>query len=126
MSDRIKLYIVSILGIAVEDDPSDSDKPQGRYIHVPLLLEGKSIEDVEEDACIQANRLFSEAHGYKTRHIMVKQRPPEGYLRLLQLSHLGLRAASDEPVEQVVEFMCSLDTLDPDDNVVFEFGKLAS
>jgi hypothetical protein len=126
MSDRIKLYIVSILGIAVEDNLSESDKPRGRYIHLPFLMEGESIEDVEEDACIQANRLFSEAHGYKTRHIMVEPIPPERYLRLLQLSHLGILAPSDEPVEQAVEFLCSLDITDPDDDVVFEFGKLAS
>jgi hypothetical protein len=90
-----------------------------RWIALILVNESNNI-------CIQATRLFSEAHGHKTRHIMVKPIPPEGYLRLLQLSHLGLLAASDEPVEQAVEFMCSLDTFDPDDNVVFEFGKLAS
>jgi len=126
MSDRNKLYLVSILGISLQADPTGSDKQVGRYIHVPLLMDAQSIENAEEEACIQANRLFSKELGFQTRHIAVQPIPQEEYLRLLQLSHLGLLAVSGEPVEQAVEFLCSEYIPDPDDTVILEFSKLTN
>lgn len=125
MSDRNKLYLVSILGISKRaEDPTQPDKEVGRYIHVPLLIVEQSIDNAEEEACVQANRMFHKDYGFITRHIVVQPIPAEAYLRFLQLSHLGMLADSSEPVEQPVEFLCSLEEPDPDDDVIFEFGKL--
>ena len=126
MSDQNKLYLISLLGITLRADPSGSEKQVARYVHVPLLMDAQSIEIVEEEACIQANRLFSKEHGFQTRHIAIQPVPREQYLRLLQLSHLSLLASSEEPVEQAVEFLCGEDSSDPDDTVIFEFNKLVS
>jgi hypothetical protein len=125
MSDRNKLYLVSILGISRRaEDPTQPDKQVGRYIHIPMLIIEQSIDNAEEEACVQANRMFSKELGFVAKHIAVQPMPPEAYLQILQLSHQGLLADSDEPVEQAVYFECSLAEPDPDDDVIFEFGKL--
>lgn len=123
MSDRSKLYLVSILGISQRTEPG-SDKPVGSYIHVPLLIIEQSIENASEEACVQANRMFTKELGFDKKHIAIQPIPPEAYTRFLQLSHLAMLADSDEPVEQAVEFMCSLAEPDPDNKVIFEFGEL--
>lgn len=123
MSDRQKLYLASILGISKRaDDPTRPGEEVGRYIHVPLLIIEDSIDNAEEEACVQANRMFTKELGFITKHIALQPIPPEAYLHLLQLSHQGLLADSDEPVETPVEFLCSLEEPDPD--VILELGKL--
>lgn len=125
MSDRQKLYIVSILGISKHtDDPTKPGKEVGRYIHVPLLIIETSLDNAEEEACVQANRMFPESLGFKTKHITVQPIDPAAYLHLVQLSQQGLLADSDEPVEQGTYFDCSLEEPNADDNVILEFGKL--
>lgn len=125
MSDRQKLYIVSILGISKRvDDPTRPGKEVCRYIHVPLLIVETSIDNAEEEACVQANRMFSENLGFTTKNITVQPIEPAAYLHLVQLSYQGLLADSDEPVEQGTYFECSLEEPDPDNDVILEFGKL--
>lgn len=123
MPDQIKLYLASLLGISKEPDPDGSEKH--RHIHVPLFINAESMEIAEEEACVEANRLFPRAQGFHLRHIAVRPVTEVEYLRLLQLSQLGL-LTNNEPAEQGVEFLCSESDIDPEDSVIFEFGKPAS
>ncbi len=123
MPDQIKLYLASLLGISQRPDPDGSGKH--RYIHVPLFIDAESMEVAEGEACVEANRLFPTAQGFHLRHITVRPVTDVEYLRLLQLSQQGL-LTNNEPGEQGVEFLCSESDVDPEDDVIFEFGKPAS
>jgi len=124
MSDRQRLYIVSILGISKRaDDPDQPGKEVGRYIHVPLLIIETSLDNASEEACVQANRMFPESLGFKSKNITVQPIEPAAYLHLVRLSQECLLADSDEPVEQGCYFDCSLEEPDPGDNVILELGK---
>ncbi len=125
MSDRQKLYLVSILGISKRtDDPTQPGKEVSRYVQVPLLIVETCIDNAEEEACVQANRMFPESLGFKTKHITVQPIEPAAYLHLVQLSQQNLLADSDEPAEQGTYFECSLEEPSLDDDVIREFGKL--
>ena len=123
MSDRTKLYLVSILGISKRPDVP-GEKPVSRYVHVPLLVDAECIDDAEDAACVEANKLFPPDLGFQTRHIAVKPIPPEEYIRFLQLANEGKLATNEEPAEQAVHFLCSLD--DPEETWIEEFNKLIS
>jgi hypothetical protein len=123
MSDQVKLYVGSLLGLSKTPDPDGSKKH--RYIHVPLFIDAESMEVAEEEACVEANRLFPEGQGFYLKHIAIRPVTEAEYLRLLQLSTLGL-LASNEPHEQGVEFLCSEADIDPEDSIVFEFDKPAN
>lgn len=125
MSDRQKLYLASILGFTKRaDDPDRPGEEIGRHVHVPLLIIEDSIDNAEEEACVQANRMFTKELGFIKKYITVQPIEPAAYLHLVRLSHQGLLADSDEPPEQAVYFECSLAEPDPGDDVILEFGKL--
>ncbi len=123
MSDQVKLYIASLLGISKQPDPEGSEKH--RYIHVPLFIDAESMEVAEEEACVEANRLFSKGQGFYLRHIAIRPVTEAECIRLLQLSQMGL-FTNNEPAEQGAEFLCSESEIDPEDSIVFEFDKPAN
>jgi hypothetical protein len=123
LPEQIKLYLASLLGISERPDPAGSEKH--RYIHVPLFIDAQSMETAEEEACIEANRLFPKGEGFHLRHIAIRPITEAEYLRLLQFSQLGL-LTNDEPPEQGAEFLCSEAGVDPEESVIFEFGKPAN
>jgi hypothetical protein len=123
MSDHVKLYVASLLGLSKNPDPDSSKKHL--YIHVPVFIAAESMEIAEEEACIEANRLFSKAEGFHLRHITIRPITEAECIRLLQFSQSGL-LTNNEPPEQGAEFLCSESDLDPEDSMIFEFDKPAN
>lgn len=120
----MKLYLASILGLSKRaDSPGEEEKT--RYIHIPSLIEGESIDDAQEEACVLANNLFLKRHGFYIKHITLKPITEEEYLLLLRYAHAGLITDKELPEEKVF-FLCDEADIDPDDLTIVEFDKPAN
>lgn len=120
----MKLYLASILGLSKRAD-SPGEEKKHRYIHIPSLIEGESIEDAEEEACVLANNLFLKRQGFYLKHITLKPITEAEYLLLLRYAHSGLITNNELP-EQGVEFNCDEADIDPEDLTIIEFDKPSS
>jgi hypothetical protein len=120
----MKLYLASILGLSKTADVPGKEEKRF-YIHIPSLIEGESIEDAQEEACVLANNLFLKRQGFYLKHITLKPITEEEYLLLLRYAHAGLITDKELP-EQKVYFLCDEADVDPDDLVIFELDKPSS
>ena len=57
MSTKLKLYIVSILGVK---STYKDDQPKSLFCHVPIILEAKDINSAADQACTEAQKWFPE------------------------------------------------------------------
>jgi len=120
----MKLYLASILGLSKRaDSPGEEEKT--RYIHIPSLIEGESIDDAQEEACVLANNVFLKRQGFYLKHITLKPITEEEYLLLLRYAHAGLITDKELP-EQKVAFLCDEADIDPEDLTIIEFDKPAN
>jgi len=89
MSQKLKLYIVSIL--AISPTTNDQGEPKSLYVHMPWIVEATNIEAAGDEACNTAGKWFPQGDGYVDCDIVVY--PPEVYERLTKsvddLEHFG-------------------------------------
>jgi hypothetical protein len=115
MSDQLKLYLVSLIGIEIQ-----RGQPI-RYGHVALLMDGQSIEIVKDEACHHLNEQLPAS--FKVRHAHIRQIGPEQYQKLIQFAQHGLLTGTGEPLEESVQVLCNVESPDPED-IIFEFNEL--
>ena len=48
------------------------EEEKTRYIHIPSLIEGESIDDAQQEACVLANNLFLKRQGFYLKNITLK------------------------------------------------------
>ena len=124
MSKKLKLYLVSMLGVrTIYRD----DEPRSLFCHVPLLIDATDIDSAAEQACTEARKWFPRHQGFKTTDVSVKPISPEYYLRLSQFANLKRLAEKPDPYEQPLFFRCDTSEADEEgEGVVVEFDRPAS
>lgn len=115
MSDQLKLYLVSLIGIEIQ-----RGQPI-RYGHVALLMDGQSIDIVKNEACRHLNEQLPAS--FKVRHALIRQIPPQHCQQLIQFAQQGLLTSTGEPLEESVQVLCNIESPDPED-IIFEFNEL--
>jgi hypothetical protein len=124
MSNKLKLYLVSLLGIR---STFEDDKPKSLFCHVPLMVEATDIVSAAEQACTEARKWFPVHEGFKATDVSVKPVSPEYYLRLSQFGKLQRLAETPDPLEQPLVFRCDTSEADEEgEDVVVEFDRPAS
>ena len=124
MSNKLKLYLVSLLGIR---STYEDDKPKSLFCHVPLMVEATDIDSAAKQACSEARKWFPAHEGFKTTDVSVKPVSPEYYLRLSQFAKLQRLAEKPDPFEQPRVFRCDTSEADEEgEGVVIEFDRPAS
>ena len=64
MPNKLKLYLVSMLGVrpAVTDD----GEPQSLFCHIPFMIEATDIDAAADEACNEAEKWFPRSRGFVT------------------------------------------------------------
>jgi hypothetical protein len=104
MSNKLKLYLVSMLG--VRRTVTDSGEPKSLFSHIPFIIEATDIDAASDEACNEAEKWFPRSGGFVDCDISVKPVPPEYYDRLTKFANLKRLAENPDPKEGLIHFSC--------------------
>jgi hypothetical protein len=125
MSSKLKLYIVSILGVRAI--VNDQGEPKSLYVHMPWMVEAKDIDDAADQACTEAGKWFPRHEGFVDCDIAVEAVPKEYYERLTIFANVKRLAEDPDPKEKKIYFRCDT-TVEGEEGegVVVEYDRPAS
>ena len=104
MPNKLKLYLVSMLGVRTTH--TDNGEPKSLFCHIPFIMEAKDIDAAADEACTEAEKWFPEDEGFVDCNITVKPLPPEYYERLTHFANLKRLAENPDPKEGMIYFRC--------------------
>lgn len=104
MPNKLKLYLVSMLG--VRSTLTDNGEPKSLYCHIPFMIEAKDLDAAADEACTEAEKWFPRDEGFVDCDISVKPVPPEYYDRLTKFANLKRLAENPDPKEGLIHFRC--------------------
>src|SRR5438128_1572376 len=104
MPNKLKLYLVSMLGVRAT--VTDDGDPKSLFCHIPFIIEAKDIDAASDEACTEAEKWFPADEGFVDCNITVKPVPPEYYERLKHFANLKRLAENPDPKETMIYFRC--------------------
>ena len=122
MSNKLKLYIVSIL--AVRPVTNDKGEPNSLYFHRPWIVEARNLEDAGQQACTEAEKWFPIDRGFTQCDISIDPVPKEYYERLAIFAQLKNMAKEADPKEKGGTVSCYT-TMESEDVLVAFDGPVS-
>lgn len=104
MPNKLKLYLVSMLGVRTTQ--TDEGEPKSLFTHIPFIMEAKDIEAAADEACDEAEKWFPRDEGFVDCNITVKPLPAEYHERLTKFANLKRLAENPDPKEAMIYFRC--------------------
>src|SRR5260221_12180675 len=124
MSKKLKLYLVSILGVS---RTYKDDQPKSLYVHLPIMVEAKDIDTAADQACTEAEKWFPQHEGFVDCDISITPLSSEYYLRLSQFTNLKRLAEAPDTRYKPITSRCHTGgDNDEEEDVVVEFDRPAS
>lgn len=74
---KIRLYLVSYLGVIEAPDPKDETKKYTVTFHYPELIQSQSIDIARQMACAHAEELWPKEKGWISRSITIDPVNPD-------------------------------------------------
>ena len=123
MTQKLKLYLVSMLGVRAT--VNDSGDPKSLFTHIPFIIEAKDIDAASDEACTEAEKWFPADEGFVDCNITVKPLPPEYYERLTKFANLKRLAENPDPKEGMIYFRCHTGSESEEDkDVIVAYDQL--
>ena len=104
MPNKLKLYLVSILGVTRTQN--DAGEPKSLYVHMPWITEATDIDAAADQACTEAEKWFPRSGGFVDCDIAIDPMPKEYYERLTYFANLKRLAEDPDPKEKKIYFRC--------------------
>lgn len=122
--DKLRIYLVSMLGIIDAESADDPDKKLSIYYHSPVFIEAQSLNMAVEVAKGRVNELWPKSDGWKLRSVAVEPVSPKSIELMLGYWQTGLMAREADPQEQGITI--NLDATDSQSQIIGEMNKPAS
>ena len=125
MSNKLKLYLVSILGVS--RTTTDEGEPKSLFVHLPWITEATDIDEAANQACTEAGKWFPRSEGFVDCDISIDPMPQEYYERLTHFANLKRLAENPDPKENKIYFRCDTSSeSEEDEDVMVAYDRPAS
>jgi len=104
--DKIKLYLVSLLGLIEAPSPTDPTKKYAVHVHHPEVIEAPSLEIAKHLACQKLNELYPSTKGWLSRTGTIDVIPSKTIAQIAQYWQAGFLANNALEIPKPVEFKC--------------------
>lgn len=124
MPNKLKLYLVSMLG--VRGTLTDAGDTKSLFCHIPFIIEATDIDAAADEARTEAEKWFPEDEGFIDCNITVKPLPPEYYERLTKFANLKRLAENPDPKEGMIYFRCHGSESEEGEDVMIAYDRPVS
>jgi hypothetical protein len=104
--DKIKLYLVSLLGITEAPHPTDPTKKYTVHLHHPEVIEAPSLEIAKRLARERLGELYPSSKGWLSRTVTIEVIPSKTIAQIAQYWQAGFIANNAREFPKPVEFNC--------------------